>query len=111
MDREHMMPSKQGTGLTTKNQRPWLTATCERLLLRVLPAASEIVTDPLPTIPRRLFVGKVFGMGDGILVRSIIELFHERHPNMQIGILVSPTTREVMTVEASFRVHQYILGN
>jgi heptosyltransferase-2 len=102
------MLSKQSKGLSTKIKRPWLTATSERLLLRILPSASETATGPLPTIQRRLLVVKVFGMGDSILVRSIIESLRERHPDMQIGVLVGPATREVMTVGTSFRIHQYV---
>lgn len=101
------MLSNQNEGVATTIQRPWLTATCERLLLRMLPSVSETVTNPLPVIPRRLLVVKVFGMGDSILIRSIIEMLRERHPEMEIGVLVGPATREVMTVGESFRVHQY----
>lgn len=102
------MLSNQNEGVATTIQRPWLTATCERLLLRMLPSVSETVTNPLPVIPRRLLVVKVFGMGDSILIRSIIEMLRERHPEMEIGVLVGPATREVMTVGESFRVHQYV---
>src|SRR6266478_3740145 len=97
-------------GVATTIQRPWLTATCERLLLRMLPSVSEAVTNPLPAIPRRLLVVKVFGMGDSILIRSIIGMLREHHPEMEIGVLVGPATREVMTVGESFRVHQYVPG-
>lgn len=74
----------------------------------MLPSVSETVTNPLPVIPRRLLVVKVFGMGDSILIRSIIGMLRERHPEMEIGVLVGPATREVMTVGESFRVHQYV---
>jgi ADP-heptose:LPS heptosyltransferase len=74
----------------------------------MLPSAREKITDPLPAIPRRLLVVKVFGMGDGILIRSILEYLHDHHPEMEIGILVGPATREVMTLGTTFRVHQYV---
>jgi len=74
----------------------------------MVPSARETITGPLPAIPRRLLIVKVFGMGDSILIRSIIERLRERHPDMQIGVLVGPTTREIMTANASFRIHQYI---
>ena len=102
------MLSNQNEGVATTIQRPWLTATCERLLLRMLPSVSETVANPLPVIPRRLLVVKVFGMGDSILIRSIMGMLRERHPEMEIGVLVGPATREVMTVGESFRVHQYV---
>ena len=101
------MVATQSREPVTKISRPWLTATCERLL-RILPASGEKLTDALPTTPRRLLVVKVFGMGDSILIRSIIELLRERHPGMQIGVLVGPATREVMTAGASFHVHDYV---
>lgn len=101
------MVATQSREPVTKISRPWLTATCERLL-RILPASGEKLTDALPTTPRRLLVVKVFGMGDSILIRSIVELLRERHPGMQIGVLVGPATREVMTAGASFRVHDYV---
>lgn len=102
------MLSNQNEGVATTIQRPWLTATCERMLLRMLSSVSETVTSPLPVIPGRLLVVKVFGMGDSILIRSIIGMLRERHPEMEIGVLVGPATREVMTVGESFRVHQYV---
>jgi ADP-heptose:LPS heptosyltransferase len=102
------MLSNQNEGVATTIRRPWLTATCERMLLRMLSSVSETVTSPLPVIPGRLLVVKVFGMGDSILIRSIIGMLRERHPEMEIGVLVGPATREVMTVGESFRVHQYV---
>jgi lipopolysaccharide heptosyltransferase II len=91
-----------------KKRRPWLTATCERLLRCTLSSNTETASDPLPTIPRRLLVVKVFGMGDSILVRSLVDKLHESHRDMQIGVLVGPATREIMTNRASFQVHQYV---
>ncbi|MGH7934182.1 MAG: glycosyltransferase family 9 protein, partial [Candidatus Binataceae bacterium] len=103
------MEFRKNRGLTARKvRRPWLTRACERLLLQMLPSAGDKVTRPLPAIPRRLLVVKVFGMGDGILVRSIVEYLRKHHPEMRIGVLVGPATREVMTLSATFRVHQYV---
>src|SRR5512146_2145173 len=88
--------------------RPWLTASSERLLLRLVPSVCETAPEPLPVVPRRLLIVKVFGMGDSILIRSIVQRLRERHPNMQIGVLLGPATREVLTMEAWFRIHQYV---
>jgi ADP-heptose:LPS heptosyltransferase len=93
--------------LNTKAQRPWLTAACERLLVRISATGAKSASSPLATIPRRLLVVKVFGIGDSILIRSIIEHLRERHPEMQIGVMVGPPTREIMTLGAQFKVHQY----
>ena len=46
-------------------------------------------------------------MGDSILVRSLIEHIKARNPELEIGVLVSPATREAMTIGASYNVHQY----
>lgn len=102
------MRFRKNNELTARGRRPWLTTACELLLLRMLPFAGETVTRPLRAIPLRLLVVKVFGMGDGILIRSIVEYLRNHHPEMQIGVLVGPATREVMTLGAPFRVHQYV---
>lgn len=57
--------------------------------------------------PRRLLIVKFYGMGDSVLVRSIVEQLRKYHPQMDIGLLVGPATREVMTSGGSFRVHLY----
>jgi len=46
-------------------------------------------------------------MGDSVLVRSLIEHLTARNPNIQIGVLVGPATRELMTLGTRFLVHQY----
>ena len=102
-----MMLDTQKRQISAERQRPWMTAACERLLFRMLPAASEKCSGPLPRIPRRLLVVKVFGMGDSILIRSIMEMLHERHPDMEIGVLVGPATRELMTMGTLLKIHQY----
>ncbi len=87
--------------------RPWLTQACEGLL-GCLPAVSRAPRSvPLPAVPRRLLVVKVFGMGDSVLVRSLTQHLTVRNPEMEIGVLVGPATRELMTLGADFRVHQY----
>jgi heptosyltransferase-2 len=61
----------------------------------------------LATIPRRLLVVKVHGMGDSVLIRVIIERLRQRFPQMRIGVVVGPATREIMTLNSDFRVHHY----
>lgn len=46
-------------------------------------------------------------MGDAVMVRSIIEHLFRRHSNIEIGVLVGPATREVMSVGGTFNVHEY----
>lgn len=76
----------------------------------MLAPAGEKATLPLSAPPRSLLVVKVFGMGDSVLVRSILQHLHDKHPEMRIGVLVGPATRELMTLNNSFRVHQYAPG-
>ena len=87
--------------------RPWLTQTAERLLGSLSWAPREPLSTALPVLPRRLLVVKVFGVGDSILVRSLIEHLAARNPKIEIGVLVSSATRELMTLGANFSVHQY----
>jgi heptosyltransferase-2 len=87
--------------------RPWLTQTAERLLGCWPSASREPLSTALPFIPRRLLVVKVFGMGDSILVRSLIEHLAARNPEMEMGVLVGPATRESMALGANFGVHEY----
>src|SRR5262245_46492151 len=57
----------------TKGKRPWMTELCERIVTRYLKVSREPLPTFLPAVPRRLLVVKVFGMGDSVLIRSLIE--------------------------------------
>jgi heptosyltransferase-2 len=88
--------------------RPALTAICERVLLRAMRANSRGVgASPICTVPRRLLAVKVHGLGDGVLVRSLLEHFHRRHPDVEIGVLAGSANREVLTTGSRFHLHQY----
>lgn len=88
--------------------RPALTAMCERVLLRAMrPESRGANAPPLCTIPRRLLAVKVHGLGDGVMVRSLLEYFHRRHPDVEIGILAGSANRDVLTTASSFHLHQY----
>jgi ADP-heptose:LPS heptosyltransferase len=88
--------------------RPALNALCERALLRALRrnslAASAI---PLRTVPRRILAVKVHGMGDGVMVRSLLDHLQRRHPVVEIGVLAGPANRDVLTVDSKFHLHLY----
>jgi lipopolysaccharide heptosyltransferase II len=58
-------------------------------------------------VPHRLLVVKVFGMGDSIMVRSLIEHLLARNPAIEIGVLTGPATFELMTLGSRFSIHQY----
>jgi lipopolysaccharide heptosyltransferase II len=90
------------------SHRPTLTAMCERTLLRILRhnscAANAL---PLSTAPRRILAVKAHGLGDSVMVRSILEHFRRRHPDVKIGVLAGPANRDVLTTGSNFHLHQY----
>jgi heptosyltransferase II len=88
-------------------RRPRLTAALESVLRLWSGGAARDASEPLASIPRRLLVVKVHGMGDSVLIRLIIEGLRKRHPEMEIGVLAGPATREVLTMGTDFRVHLY----
>ena len=46
-------------------------------------------------------------MGDAVMIRSIIEQLMRRRPKIEIGVLVGRGTKEVMTIGADFRMHEF----
>jgi len=50
---------------------------------------------------------KVHGMGDSVLIRLIIEQLKKRNPDIDIGVLAGPATREMLTMSTELRVHSY----
>lgn len=91
-----------------QERRPWLTAGCERLLRRIAARrGSAAEPAPLPRVPRRLLVVKVHGMGDGVMIRALLEHLRRRHPETEIGILAGAATREIMSTGTGFRIHSY----
>ncbi len=89
------------------SERPTLTAWCEAALLRLLRSDAQMDARPLPKLPSRLLVVKVHGMGDSIMVRSLIEHLHLMHPEIQIGIMAGSATRDVLTLGSDFELHEY----
>jgi lipopolysaccharide heptosyltransferase II len=91
----------------SNRNRPQLTNFCEWALLRVrLPNSVESPV-PLRVIPRRILAVKVHGMGDAVMVRSLLENLRRRRPELEIGVMASPVTREVMSLNSGFKVHNY----
>jgi ADP-heptose:LPS heptosyltransferase len=88
-------------------ERPALTSVCEEALLRVLRLDSVPESRPLETPPRRLLAVKVHGMGDSVMVRSLLEYYRRRHPEVEIGVMAGRATREVLTLGFDFAVHGY----
>jgi ADP-heptose:LPS heptosyltransferase len=65
---------------------------------------------PIERPPRKLLIVKVHGMGDSVLIRSLIELLSRLHPEVEIGVMVGASTRELMTAELPVRSHFYDQG-
>jgi ADP-heptose:LPS heptosyltransferase len=88
--------------------RPALTAFCERALLRVL-GHNSLTAEALPlsSVPQRILVVKVHGMGDSVLIRSLLERFHQLHPGVEIGVLAGAANRDLLTVGSNFHLHPY----
>lgn len=87
--------------------RPRLTALVESMLRAIGPGTSGSAAQPLASVPRRLLIVKVHGLGDSVLIRMIIEKLRERSPDMDIGILAGPSTRDILTMGTRLRVHSY----
>ena len=62
---------------------------------------------PFDVPTRRLLIVKVNGMGDSVMIRSIAEHLRQRRPDLEIGVVVGPATREVMTLNADFKTHVF----
>jgi ADP-heptose:LPS heptosyltransferase len=84
-----------------------LTSIFGRALLSVLHRGSLLSASALPDVPRRLLAVKVHGLGDSVMVRSLLENFHQRHPYAEIGVLAGPANRELLTVGSRFQLHLY----
>jgi len=76
-----------------------------------LPPAHGPLADHAVPSPNRLLVVKVHGMGDAVLVRSVIEHIRRHHPSLEIGVLAGDATREALTIGSNFRLHQYSQKN
>jgi ADP-heptose:LPS heptosyltransferase len=61
--------------------------------------------------PRRLLAVKAYGLGDAILIGSLIEHLMRRHPQMEVGVLVGKTTEEAMARPGIARIHHYMRGD
>lgn len=57
--------------------------------------------------PRHLLIAKAAGLGDGVLIRSLIAHLRQHRPEIEIGVLVCPPIREVLTCTSNFHEHYY----
>jgi heptosyltransferase-2 len=78
----------------------------ERALLATGHAAGPRACRPIGAVGRVL-VAKLVGMGDAVLVRSLVEHLLRVHPRIQIGALAGPSTREVFETIPGVNLHTY----
>ena len=91
-----------------RNDGHILTEICERVLAPVLRLKARAVdARPLATVPRRILAVKVHGLGDSVMVRSILKHFHRRHGEVEIGVMAGAANRDVLTTGSEYQVHQY----
>lgn len=88
-------------------QRPRLTAIVESVLRRLSSRAMPIDSRSLGSVPRRLLLVKVHGMGDSVLIRLLIQQLLNRNPEISIGVLAGPATRELLTLGNGSQVYLY----
>jgi heptosyltransferase II len=88
-------------------QRPRLTAIVDSVLRRLSSRAMPIDSRPLESVPRRLLVVKVHGMGDSVLIRLLIQQLLKRNPEISLGVLAGPATRELLTLGNGSQVYLY----
>ena len=90
---------------------PWWTRNTARMIKRLSALVAHQPKEdnektPIP-VPRRLLIVKVHGMGDAVLIRALLERIQRKHPEVTIGVLVGPATRELMTSGLNVRIHIY----
>ncbi len=77
--------------------------------LRTMPRPHPHAVEPPPTATRVLMV-KLVGMGDAVLMRSVIAHLQRRRPELTIGVLAGPATRPVLGTIHRVRVHSFDPG-
>lgn len=77
--------------------------------LRLLPAAGAQESAP-PQEARRVLMVKLVGMGDAVLMRSVVEHLQRRRPELAIGVLAGPPTKHVLETLPGVRVHAFDPG-
>lgn len=62
---------------------------------------------PLSGPNRRVLLVKLVGMGDAVLVQSLAEHLQRVRPDLDIGVLTGPATREALGSNSKFAMHVY----
>lgn len=57
--------------------------------------------------PRRLLLAKSYGMGDGVLIRSLADHMLRFNPSLELGVLGCPPLIQVLRSTDRMRIHQY----
>jgi heptosyltransferase-2 len=83
-----------------------VNAAAERALAMLAPSAAPCRPRPVPFV-RRLLIVKLVGMGDAVLIRSLVHHLQGAHPHLEIGALAGPATREIFATIPRVRLHPY----
>lgn len=74
--------------------------------LRVLPQSAAPSGAPAPPA-RKVLMVKLVGMGDAVIMRSIIEHLRRERPDLAVGVLAGPSTRAVLETLPDVTVHTF----
>lgn len=78
----------------------------DRALRLLLPEAKAGKSTSL-VFPRRLLLAKSYGMGDGVLIRSLAHHLLRFNPSLELGVLGCPPLNQVLRSTQGVRIHQY----
>ncbi len=81
-----------------------LTERAAAWLASMAPRAASVA---IGEIPRKVLAIKFGGLGDGAIVRSLLECFRTLHPEIEVDVLVDQKTREVMSCASGAKVWFY----
>ncbi len=79
----------------------------EKLLKLAIRASASHPLSSLDVAPRKLLAIKLSGLGDAVMVRSLIEHLREHDPRLKIGVLSGPSTMEALSCASDFQTYCY----
>lgn len=92
--------------MTRYGYRP-IHALTERAAAWLASLAPRSTPVAIGEVPRKILAIKFGGLGDGAIVRSLLECFRGRHPGTAVDVLVDQKTREVMSCASDAKVWFY----
>ncbi len=79
----------------------------EKLLKLAIREPASYPLSSLAITPRKLLAIKLSGLGDAVMVRSLIEHLREHDPRLKIGVLGGPSTIEALSCASDFQTYCY----